>query len=438
MQTKWSYLMVSFLVMAWVLFAVPIPTQLKQGDIIPELVWSDRSIKTNVKIINLISGRVILKHDGGTVQLRLADFQKLVQLTNVSLEEVRKEGEEKIKSMQEAREAQLKLQSQKPAVAVPSPFGATGTTPPELPVSPTPLTSTPMAKPSPVPANSPFGVVTPAPVVAPVTSPETTPTPSAPVAPPPLVSPTAPPPVSQPERLAPIVPPPAPFPSPVPSVNTQPIPLSEQEEPLELKLLRESIHGRIERLQDEYLTSLERLQAEFASGGNTSGVNRVTQEIAHAERESKELKKLLREKGTKTKKNREPSNPGIRSVQDAPSVAPTLPEGFKPAIFGNTTVPPIVSPVPSTPSSIIPGKPKQLPDGQVPLVVKSIESGDMSGLNMKRVEKWGELKQERIEGRPYWTVEVDYQADSIFGQFPARAKALLERGSVVRWVSSPR
>jgi hypothetical protein len=127
MQRKWNYLMVLFLVMAGVLFAAPIPSQLKQGDIIPELVWSDRSIKKNVKIINLIAGRVILKHDSGTDQLRLADFQKLVQLTNASLEDVRKEGEEKIKSLQEAREAQLKLQSQKPVAAVPSPFGAVGT-----------------------------------------------------------------------------------------------------------------------------------------------------------------------------------------------------------------------------------------------------------------------------------------------------------------------
>ena len=438
MQRKWSYLMVSFLLMAGVLFAVPIPTQLKQGDVIPELVWSDRSIKTNVKIINLIAGRVILRHDGGTDQLRLADFQKLVQLTNASLEKVRKEGEEKIKSMQEAREAQLKLQSQKPAAAVPSPFGATGTTPPALPVSPTPLTSTPMAKPSPVPANSPFGVVAPAPVVAPVTSPETTPTPSAPVVSPPLVSPTAPPPVFQPERPAPIAPPPAPFPAPTPAVTPQPIPLEKQGEPVELKLLRESIHGRIERLQDEYLTSLGRLQAEFASGGNASGASRVTQEIEHAEREKAELKKLLREKGTKKKRNREPANTGIRSVQVAPAVAPTLPEGFNPTLFESTRLTPVVTPVPAPPSVTIPGKPEQLSNGQVPLVAKSIESGGMSGLDMKRVEKWGVLKQERIEGRSYWTVEVDYKADSIFGKFPARAKALLERGRVVRWVSSPR
>jgi hypothetical protein len=438
MQRKWNYLMVLFLVMAGVLFAAPIPSQLKQGDIIPELVWSDRSIKKNVKIINLIAGRVILKHDSGTDQLRLADFQKLVQLTNASLEDVRKEGEEKIKSLQEAREAQLKLQSQKPVAAVPSPFGAVGTPPPSLPISPTPLTPTPMAKPSPVPSNSPFGTVAPAPVVTPVTSPEVIPAPSAPVVSPPLVSPTAPPPVSQPERPAPIVPPPAPFPALTPAVTPQPIPLEEQGEPRELKLLRESIHGRIERLQDEYLTSLGRLQAEFASGGNASGASRVTQEIEHAEREKAELKKLLREKGPKKKRNREPANSDIRSVRVAPAVAPTLPEGFKPTLFESTTFSPVVTPVPAAPSVTIPGKPEQLSNGQVPLVVKSIENGGMSGLDLKRVEKWGVLKQERIEGRSYWTVEVDYQADSIFGKFPARAKALLERGRVVRWVSSPR
>ena len=77
-------------------------------------------------------------------------------------------------------------------------------------------------------------------------------------------------------------------------------------------------------------------------------------------------------------------------------------------------------------------------DGQVPVVVKSILGGAQPGLTMNRVEKWSQIKQERIEGRPYWTVEVDYMADSIFGNFPARAKALIERGQVVKWISAPR
>ena len=79
-----------------VTFAQPIPSQLKPGDVIPEMVWKNRTIKKNVKIINLIAGRVILKPEGSsTEQFRLDEFQKLVQLTNTSLEKVRAEIEEK-------------------------------------------------------------------------------------------------------------------------------------------------------------------------------------------------------------------------------------------------------------------------------------------------------------------------------------------------------
>ena len=88
-----------------VTFAQPIPSQLKPGDVIPEMVWKNRTIKKNVKIINLIAGRVILKPEGSsTEQFRLDEFQKLVQLTNTSLEKVRAEIEEK-RRLQEAAAA---------------------------------------------------------------------------------------------------------------------------------------------------------------------------------------------------------------------------------------------------------------------------------------------------------------------------------------------
>ena len=85
-------------------------SQLKPGDVIPEMVWKNRTIKKNVKIINLIAGRVILKPEGSsTEQFRLDEFQKLVQLTNTSLEKVRAEIEEK-RRLQEAAAAAALLQ----------------------------------------------------------------------------------------------------------------------------------------------------------------------------------------------------------------------------------------------------------------------------------------------------------------------------------------
>ena len=106
MQIKRIWIVMAYVLLAGVLSAEPIPAQLKQGDVISELVWKDHTIKTNVKIINLIAGRVILKHDDGTDQLRLEEFQKLVKLTNESLDDIRKEQAEKQKRLEEARSAE--------------------------------------------------------------------------------------------------------------------------------------------------------------------------------------------------------------------------------------------------------------------------------------------------------------------------------------------
>ena len=78
------------------------------------------------------------------------------------------------------------------------------------------------------------------------------------------------------------------------------------------------------------------------------------------------------------------------------------------------------------------------PAGSPPGWVASINEGEMSGLVLERIERWSPLKQEMVEGKPYWTVAIDYQADSIFGNFPARAKALIQGGQVVKWISAPR
>ncbi len=215
-------------------------------------------------------------------------------------------------------------------------------------------------------------------------------------------------------------------------------------EPPAVKILRESIHARMSRLQDDYLLSLRKLKDEYAASGNAAAARQVTQAIEFAEEEKSELTRLQAEVGKKSRAQPEPPPaPNPRNLTVAPVVAPIIPstgldvEGFSVAPESPPPVPPRVSPRPSTQTGALDGKPKQLSSGRVPVVVNSINKGEMPGLAIERIERWGALKEENFERKPYWAVEIDYQADSIFGNFPARAKALIQ-GSTVKWISAPR
>ena len=220
----------------------------------------------------------------------------------------------------------------------------------------------------------------------------------------------------------------------------QPVSLSE---PQEMKILRESIHGRIEQLQGEYLTSLSRLKGEYQARGDSAAADYVDQSIASVEHQKQELSRLLNSGTTRPRKLGRSTRSIPEKVSNVSAPSPQ-PISSVPALKPLPNIPKPSTPLPvdtvtaASTRSRVPGQPEQMADGQVPVVVKSILGGAQPGLTMNRVEKWSQIKQERIEGRPYWTVEVDYMADSIFGNFPARAKALIERGQVVKWISAPR
>ena len=79
----------------------------------------------------------------------------------------------------------------------------------------------------------------------------------------------------------------------------QPVSLSE---PQEMKILRESIHGRIEQLQGEYLTSLSRLKGEYQARGDSAAADYVDQSIASVEHQTQELSRLLNSGTTRPRK----------------------------------------------------------------------------------------------------------------------------------------
>lgn len=81
-------------------------------------------------------------------------------------------------------------------------------------------------------------------------------------------------------------------------------------------------------------------------------------------------------------------------------------------------------------------KPEQAADGKVPVMVASINNKDVTEFHIGMVEGWGPVGYDEIEGEPYWIGTVRYDAETIFGTFPAEAMALMRQNKVVKWVYS--
>ena len=79
-------------------------------------------------------------------------------------------------------------------------------------------------------------------------------------------------------------------------------------------------------------------------------------------------------------------------------------------------------------------KPRVDNRGRVEVAMASIRANGLEDCQEQFIQRWGVLKQERIQGRPYWTVEVSFLVDSIFGRFPKDAKALIRNGRLDKWV----
>ena len=84
--------------------------------------------------------------------------------------------------------------------------------------------------------------------------------------------------------------------------------------------------------------------------------------------------------------------------------------------------------------AIVGDPPLQYVDGTVPLMVRSMESGQVTEIKQKMVTYWARIHYEKIHSEHYWVGRVDYTANSIFGIFPTQAKALIHNGKVIKWI----
>jgi hypothetical protein len=85
-------------------------------------------------------------------------------------------------------------------------------------------------------------------------------------------------------------------------------------------------------------------------------------------------------------------------------------------------------------AALVGPQPAVLANGQVPVAVASIRAKEVTDFDLGVIDAWGPVLYDEIDGEPYWTVSVNYEAETIFGKFPAEAVALIRQGKVEKWV----
>lgn len=79
-------------------------------------------------------------------------------------------------------------------------------------------------------------------------------------------------------------------------------------------------------------------------------------------------------------------------------------------------------------------KPVKDADGAYPLLLASIKAGEVTEIKPDNVKSWSDPAQEKIDGTEYWTVNVKYETQTMFGKFETEAQARIKNGRVEKWV----
>ena len=72
--------------------------------------------------------------------------------------------------------------------------------------------------------------------------------------------------------------------------------------------------------------------------------------------------------------------------------------------------------------------------GRVRAMVDSIAKKDVTEFDLKTIKEWTPVLYDEIEGEPYWTATVKYDAKTVYGTFDAEAMALMKGGEVEKWI----
>ena len=79
-------------------------------------------------------------------------------------------------------------------------------------------------------------------------------------------------------------------------------------------------------------------------------------------------------------------------------------------------------------------KPVKDADGSYPLLLASMKAGEVTEIKPDNVKSWGDVGQEKIDGTDYFTVNVKYETQTMFGKFETEAQARIKNGRVEKWV----
>jgi hypothetical protein len=79
-------------------------------------------------------------------------------------------------------------------------------------------------------------------------------------------------------------------------------------------------------------------------------------------------------------------------------------------------------------------KPTKNADGAYPLLLASMKAGEVTEIKPDNIKSWGDVGQEKIDGTEYFTVNVKYETQTMFGKFETEAQARIKNGRVEKWV----
>jgi hypothetical protein len=78
--------------------------------------------------------------------------------------------------------------------------------------------------------------------------------------------------------------------------------------------------------------------------------------------------------------------------------------------------------------------PKKNSEGSYDMLLASMKAGQVTEITPSNIKKWGDVQVEKIDGKDYFTVIVDYTTKTMFGDFDTQAQARIINGKVEKWI----
>lgn len=80
------------------------------------------------------------------------------------------------------------------------------------------------------------------------------------------------------------------------------------------------------------------------------------------------------------------------------------------------------------------GRPRPDTGGAYPLLLASMNAGEVTEITPKKVTRWGRPELREVDGQPTWCINVDFKTVVYCGPIDATAQAQVRNGKVVAWI----